>query len=378
MDLFVRRGRLPYPSADGEALPSHAEVAVIGGGMTGVLTALMLRTRGVNAIVFEAGEIGCGGTGDCLGALGLGDGLQLGQIEAAYGTTTAIEYARYMRVTADAYAALGAHYGLRGEVIRCPAALYTQRWETSLESEAAVARRLGIAVEVKRRSELPFPVLLSLVYSAQAMLDPVMFLYGLARQVKLFAGVRITEVSEGICYTDEGDEISADEIIYACRTPSQKMTDGCMSQLMFCHAHAMSVSGTTPLTGIYTGLDHDGLRMLWRGGRLLAASSPAIVQQRDTLAERICGYYPTARVEEIRSLWDTVTADGLPLIGEIAPHKYLATGYGGRGLSYAMIAAELLTSCIMQEPHPLRTIFSPTREFSRVAMRRTVARLTQV
>ncbi len=376
MDTFTRRGRLAYPSADGEPIPSHVETAVIGGGMTGVLTALMLRMRGVNAVVFEAREIGMGGTGDCLGALGLGDGIPLGQIEASYGTTPAVEYARYMRATVDAYTALSAHYRLRAEVEHRPAVLYTQRWEGSIESEASVARRLGVPVEMKRRSELPFPIRLSMVYPKQGVLDPLMFLYGLARQVKLFAGVRVVQVEDRVCLTDEGDEVTANDIIYACRTPSQKMTEGFPTELLFCHSQALSLCGTSPVAGIYTGLDHDGVRLLWRGERTLIATSPTVVQRMGSLGERIRGYYPTAHIEEVWTPWDAVTADGLPMIGRISPHGYIATGYGGRGLSYAMIAAELLTAEIMGEAHPLSTIFSPSRTFSRIAMQKTMARLT--
>ncbi len=376
MDVFLRRGRLAYPSADGTALPSHAEVVVIGGGMTGVLTALMLKRHGVNVVVLEAEEVGSGGTGDCVGAMGLGDGLPLGQIEAAYGTTTAIHYARYMQATADAYEALGETYRLRAQVERRPAILYTQRWEGSLESEAAVTRRLGIPLEIKRRSELPFPILLSLVYPEQAVTDPVMFLYGLARQVPLLAGMRVTEVDGDTCLTDEGDSITAEHIVYACRTPSQKMLEGAPPELLFCHAHALALRDIPPLAGIYTGYDHDGLRMLSRGSHLLLTSAPGVIRREHALGERVRGYYPAARITDVWQPWDTVTADGLPLIGRVADRKYIATGYGGRGLSYAMIAAEMLTAAIHGEEHPLEKLFHPLREMSRVALRKTMARLT--
>ncbi len=367
MDIYVRRGRLSYPSADGTPLPSRVEVAVIGGGMTGVLTALTLRARGIDAVVFEAEEVGMGGTGDCLGAIGLGDGLPLGKIEAAHGTTAAVEYAYLVQAAADAYTALAAHYRLRAVVERCPAVLYTHRAEGDLESEASVARRLGVKVEVKRRTELPFPIQLSLVYPHQGILDPLMFLYGLARQVRLFAGVRVTEVTDNHCLTDEGDEIEADAVVYACRTPTQKMTEDTMPPLRFSHAHAMSLSGAPALSGIYTGYDRGGLRMLWRGKRLLVASNPTEHGQPHGLGERIRGYYPTARIEEVWSLWDASSPDGLPLIGEIAPQKYLAAGYAGRGLSYAMLAAEMLTSAICNDMHPLTPVLSPRRLVAQAA-----------
>ncbi len=376
MNLRFRRDGIAFPSADGTPLPTHAEVAVIGGGMTGVLTALMLRMRGIGAIVFEANAMGEGGTASCLGMVGLGDGIQLGKIEASSGTTAAIEYAHRISAASDAYATLGEKYGLLSKAYRRPAVLYTQRWEGALESEASVARRIGIPVEMKRRSELPFPIRLSLVYPNQGMIDPRLFLFGLARQVPLFAGVRILSSEGNLLLTEEGDEIHADTVVYACRTPSEKMADCHLPSLLFGHARALSIEHASPMRGMYTGYDHDGLRMVYRGGVLYAASSPTVVQRGTALAERLKAYYPSGVLRDIWSPWDTVTEDGLPLIGEISPHKYLAIGYGGRGLAYAMLAAEMLTDEICGDPHPLSAVFNPKRPMSRVAMRETVARYT--
>ncbi len=365
-----------YPSGDGSPLPSRVEVAIIGGGMTGVLTALFLKMRGVNAVIFEASEVGCGGTADCLGMVGLGDGVQLGRIERNHGTTAAVEYAHRIRAAADAYAVLSEKYRLRAEVERRPAVLYTQRWEQDLETEASVARRLGISVEIKRRSELPFPIRMSLVYPCEGALDPIGFLYGLARQVPLYQGVRIVACEGHTLLTEEGDEICAGAVIYACRAPSEKMADAPLASVLFCHGRAVVVNDTYPMRGMYTGYDHDGLRMISRGRETWISSSPLMIQRDATLISRVKKYYPLGVIREAWSPWDTVAEDGLPLIGRFAPDKYLAVGYAGRGLAYAMLAADMLTAEICGESHPLAGVFSPTREISRVAMRETVARLT--
>ena len=42
---------------------AQADVAVIGGGMTGILTALELQERGLQVVVAEAGHVGGGQTG---------------------------------------------------------------------------------------------------------------------------------------------------------------------------------------------------------------------------------------------------------------------------------------------------------------------------
>ena len=42
----------------------HADAAVIGGGMAGILTAHFLKAAGVRAVVLEANRVGSGQTGE--------------------------------------------------------------------------------------------------------------------------------------------------------------------------------------------------------------------------------------------------------------------------------------------------------------------------
>jgi Rieske Fe-S protein len=56
--------------------------------------------------------------------------------------------------------------------------------------------------------------------------------------------------------------------------------------------------------------------------------------------------------------------DGIPYIGHLPGHAgnvYVATGFGGNGMTYSHIAARVLTNIILQTPDPLISLFSPTR-----------------
>ncbi|MER1999520.1 MAG: Rieske 2Fe-2S domain-containing protein, partial [Lysinibacillus sp.] len=55
------------------------------------------------------------------------------------------------------------------------------------------------------------------------------------------------------------------------------------------------------------------------------------------------------------------TFDELPLIGAIDQNVYVATGYRKWGLSQSLVAAEILTSTIQKEAHPLAPYVSPKR-----------------
>lgn len=55
--------------------------------------------------------------------------------------------------------------------------------------------------------------------------------------------------------------------------------------------------------------------------------------------------------------------DGLPAIGRVRGHQnlWLAAGFGGNGVTFASLAASLITAAIAGEPDPDETCFSPDR-----------------
>ena len=54
-------------------------------------------------------------------------------------------------------------------------------------------------------------------------------------------------------------------------------------------------------------------------------------------------------------------SDGLPLIGHIKPHQYVATGFSGNGMTYAGVAATLLRDLLLGLENPWKTLYDPRR-----------------
>jgi glycine/D-amino acid oxidase-like deaminating enzyme len=55
-------GMPSFPATE-TVLPAEADVVIVGGGLTGISTALQLQKAGKNCVVIEAQEIGFGTTG---------------------------------------------------------------------------------------------------------------------------------------------------------------------------------------------------------------------------------------------------------------------------------------------------------------------------
>jgi nitrite reductase/ring-hydroxylating ferredoxin subunit len=56
------------------------------------------------------------------------------------------------------------------------------------------------------------------------------------------------------------------------------------------------------------------------------------------------------------------TSDGLPYIGEVSPHQYIATGFAGNGLTFGTLAGLMIQGAILGRPTPWQELLDPDRK----------------
>jgi Rieske Fe-S protein len=61
------------------------------------------------------------------------------------------------------------------------------------------------------------------------------------------------------------------------------------------------------------------------------------------------------------------TDDGLPFIGQVADHQYIATGFAGNGLTFGTLAGVMLRHAIVGSSSAWRTLFDPRRKPSSIS-----------
>ena len=56
------------------------------------------------------------------------------------------------------------------------------------------------------------------------------------------------------------------------------------------------------------------------------------------------------------------TPDGLPYIGETAEAQFVATGFGGNGMTFGTLGAMMAVDAVLGRKNPWQELFSPDRK----------------
>ena len=361
-----------YPGGREGWLPKKVEVAVIGGGLAGLLTAYLLGEAGIDTVVLERRALGEGQTGNTTGKITCQTGLIYRKLENTRGASDARLYAEAQTDAITSFRNIIESERIACDLERLPAILYTRENPALLEEEAVSARRAGIRAELKRRTALPFDIAAALAYPGQAQFHPIKFLMGIATRVKLYQGLGVVGVHGRTILTDDGQEMEAEKIVFACHYPFKNLPGMFFTRLHQSISYGIAVSGIPPLDGMYYGIDPDGISMRSHGNVLLMIGGGHRTgewgKNPDTglrvLEEAAERYYPRPHIISRWAGQDCMPPDGLPLIGEYSPLRpnwFVATGFCKWGMTGSMIAAKVIRDKILGKRNPVEKIVRPSR-----------------
>jgi glycine/D-amino acid oxidase-like deaminating enzyme/nitrite reductase/ring-hydroxylating ferredoxin subunit len=371
-----------YPPLSGDI---HADVAVVGGGITGLTAATLLHQEGRRVVVAEAGRVGSGVTGYTTAKLAALHGLVYDDLSRAYGDTGAAQYAEANLAAIAEVAALVARHGIDCDLEWRPAYTYTcdQSKVDKVWAEVAAARRMGLAASFTTETELPWPVAGAVRVDGQAQLHPRRYCIGLAAAVagggsRVFERTRalgVDEEEDGCTVRTDGGTVTADHVVVATHLPF--LDRGAF--FARCHpvrSYALSARLEGPVPqGMYLAADSPtrSVRSAFVEGEqvaILGGEGHKVGQDEDT-RQRYGSLEGWARehfaVRAVTHRWsaqDYVPVDRVPFVGPLSPGServLVATGYSKWGMTNGTAAARILADRIAGRDNAWASFFDTGR-----------------
>lgn len=377
----IWKGTAADPSWSALSGDVTADVAVVGGGITGITTALLLAEAGRSVALLEAGRMGCGDTGASTGNLYQTVSGGLGALRGKWGPEVARDVASSRGLAIDFIeqrcAALGAGAAFR----RCRMLQYAGSPDAvdAVAAECDAAREAGLAVHVEKGLPAGVPSTVGdvLVMENQAQFHPLAYVQGLAAQAARM-GVRIHERSAVVevdhdrrTVTTAAGSALARDIVLATHSPSgfhlvqAAMTPGREYGLAF----PVAPGGVPP--GIFWAQGSERLSVRGldtaAGSFLLCIGIHHTTGQHDTeqaMAELEQRVQRRLGLSDAAFRWSGQhfhSADGLPYIGQDASGAFIATGFATDGLVYGTLAAQIICDQLLRRNNRWSALYRPGR-----------------
>lgn len=362
------------PETTSDSLPAEASYddVVVGAGLTGLTTALLLARSGRRVAVVEARHVGAVATGNTTAKLSLLQGTHLSRVARHQSRRVAQAYVDANREGMEWLLRFCEDHGV--DVQRRPAVTYAAdaSERATVERELAAARSLGLPVRWEERLDTPFPNAGGVVLDDQAQFDPMDVLTALVAEVRRHGGTvtqgrRVRRVSlRGRPRLHlEGDvELSAEHVVLATGVPVldrglyfAKVEPQRSYALAFADVAApegMYLSGGSDSRSVRDAPRSDGTALLVGGSGHVVGRTDSELAHLDRLREWTASYFPGARETHHWSAQDYASHDGVPYVGSLprgGGRIHLATGYEKWGMTNAVAAARMLSGSILgQQP----------------------------
>jgi glycine/D-amino acid oxidase-like deaminating enzyme/nitrite reductase/ring-hydroxylating ferredoxin subunit len=373
----------PYRQTNA-AQNNYFDVAIAGGGITGITTALLLQQTGKKCIVFEAHNLCYGTTGGTTAHLNTLLDNPYSVIIKKFGEDNAKLVAN---ATKDAIASIKeniSQYKIDCEFEDASAYLFaqTEDQEKELKDIHDACRTVGVKAVYSDTLPVDISFKKAIIVDGQAKFHPVKYVQALAKAFEDAGGIIMQNcMVQGLekhtvinIATTHGD-FKADRFIYATHIPPgiNLLHLRCVPYRSYAIALTLK-NKNYPADLIYDMYDPyhyirtqkiDGKDYLIVGAE---DHKTGKVQNTNECFSKLESYIKAHfDVDEIITKWSSQyfePSDTLPYIGHLPgadENIFVATGYGGNGMTYSHVAAITLRDIITNTENPYIKLFDPTR-----------------
>ncbi|NLM21052.1 MAG: FAD-dependent oxidoreductase [Peptococcaceae bacterium] len=373
-----------YPSLDSDI---KTDVAIVGGGLVGILSAYLLKKASYKVAVLEAGRIAKATTGHTTAKITSQHNLIYDKLIRQKGKELARQYATANERAIQEIKKIADENNIECDYIPQEAYIYTQqdKYIEQIEAETQAALSLGIKAHFLEEIPVPLKIKAALRFDDQAQFHPRKFLLPLASTIcgnnsQIYENSRVVDLEESLNYTlttDQGKKVTAQKVIIASHYPFYNKSGFYFARIYPERSYIIAIQAQEKYPGgMYINAEEPPRSLRCQdtvNGQLIlvVGDNHKTGQGEDTSLhyQALTEFaHETFTVKNIPFRWSTqdcMTLDGLPYVGQYTtdtPDLYVATGFGKWGMTNSMSAAMILRDLIVEGSSPWQEVYNPSRQ----------------
>ena len=347
----------------------NTDVLIIGGGITGLLTAYFLKQAGVDCCVVEKGRICQGTTAHTTAKITAQHGLIYHKLLRRTGVEGTQKYLQANQRALEEYRHLCRHIACDFE--DKDNYVYTRGNRALLEKEMAALCTIGADAEFCNTLPLPFSTEGGVKFPQQAQFHPLKFLAAIARDLPIYEHTFVEEMQDNTVVTDHG-KIRAKTVVVATHFPFINKHGSYFLKLYQHRSYVIAYQNAPDLGGMYVDDSQTGFSFRnWGDFLLLGGGGHRTGKQGgawDAIRRLASQYYLGAQAVCQWAAQDCMSLDDMPYIGRYSARTgqlFTATGFNKWGMTGAMAAAQILCDLAQGKKNDFADLFSPSRSICR-------------
>ncbi len=362
---------------------NKADVAIVGGGLTGTTLAYFLGKSGKKVILLEKNRMGFGATGATTAMLTYNIDTSIEDLIKMYGEESTRQILESHQKAISSIESIIRETGGSCEFLRCSNYVYanSEKENETLVQMAKAAKKLGFDFLISKNGLPGFANAGYLEIKDQAKFHPLKYLRALVLlahelPIRLFEKTAVLKIEgEGpyILKTERGDVV-ADQIAVTTYAPFDRkfffkkafytsyvfeaeiepgiLTEGIYEDTLLPYHYFRVDKGKNTDRLIIGGEDH-------RSDIKISAE-----KNFGTLRNYVEKTFSNTHPKIVRKWKGPIleTVDGLPYIGSAGkPNIFYATGFSGNGMTYSNIAAHIIADTILGRKPEFSDLYAATR-----------------
>ncbi len=360
------------------------DVLIVGGGITGITTALLLQKAGKHCLVAEAHSLCFGTTGGTTAHINTFFDTTYDEVQSDFSKEAASLLSKAAQSARDLFKKQVADYKIDCGFAEKDAYVYAQDEEQTEELEKMVraSKEAGASVDYTDKIPLPFSFTKAIVFHQQAKFHPTRYVQALAKAFEDGGGTILQHCAVDTFENEDGmlqvttanGIIKAKALVWATHIPPGINLLHFRNAPYRSYVIAVKLNGAYPDDLAYDMYDPyhyyrtqeiDGENYFIIGGE---DHKTGHEENTEACFNNLIAHAKTNfDVAEVTHKWSSQyfePSDGLAYIGHLPGNPnnvYVATGYGGNGITYSHIAAQVLTDLITTGQSEYKDLFSPGR-----------------